>query len=192
MTSEPDSFNKQTQETTSSLSPSLSLCCLQVAQVRLPVHRDVPNGDCGPRPCCFWCTQHHSVRTSRQRSHFQSHLGSPHHCESTLVSVTHVKSLLICKNGESESAVFSVGGSFWRSSGRCGKAVQQSVRQWDAAHGVCQQDEERWKTDHGHRTQSQVGEGGNERITSAEGRHVPGELLFNRLCFCACVCVSSD
>lgn len=55
--------------------------CVQVAEVCLPVHRNVSNGDCGSRPCCFWCTQHYCLCPSWQRPHLQPHLWPSHHCK---------------------------------------------------------------------------------------------------------------
>lgn len=60
------------------------LCCcfsVQVAEVRLPVHRDVPHGYGRPRAGRFWSPQHHCLRPRRQRSDLQPHLWPSHHCK---------------------------------------------------------------------------------------------------------------
>lgn len=60
----------------------LSFAVAQVASLRLPVHRDVPDGDGGPRAGRLRCAQHHRVRSRRQGPDLQPHLRPAHHRQS--------------------------------------------------------------------------------------------------------------
>lgn len=66
-------------------------CChvhLQVTTVRLPVHRDVSDGDCRSRPCSLWCSQHYCLCSSWQGPHLQPDFRPPHYCKILYLDVT--------------------------------------------------------------------------------------------------------
>lgn len=61
-------------------SARVSFLGFQVASLRLPLHRNVPDGDGRSRPRRLRRSQHHRVRASRQRPDLQPHVRPPHHC----------------------------------------------------------------------------------------------------------------
>ena len=53
----------------------------QTSSLRHQVHRDVSDGDGGPRPRGVWGSQHHRLCPGGERSHLLTHLRTSHYCK---------------------------------------------------------------------------------------------------------------